>query len=235
MNIDQLSRDTLFYLALMLDLPDLLSFCKSSKRINELICKKKDIWYRKLSDNYPDHMNVDNPREYYEKLWLKEKLKYNETVEELFSNTFLTLNYRDLTEIPKEISWLKQLKYLDLSNNNLSQLPEEMSQLTNLNELYLSNNQFKEIPSVVFKLDKLDGLYLSGNQITEVPQDLEKLKNLRSFRISNNNLTEIPKVLWDLLKLKHVSLEYNKITNKPDNIDILQRRLTSFNLRGNHP
>ena len=38
--MDKLSRDELVLLALQLDLPDILSFCNSSKYVNEKICKK---------------------------------------------------------------------------------------------------------------------------------------------------------------------------------------------------
>jgi len=52
--MDKLEKDQLFLLALELDLPELLSFCDSSKRINELICKRNDIWYYKLNKEFPN-------------------------------------------------------------------------------------------------------------------------------------------------------------------------------------
>ena len=72
--MDKLEKDQLFLLALELDLPELLSFCSSSKRINDLICKRNDIWYYKLNKEFSDLKYIGKePRSYYIKL--KEILK----------------------------------------------------------------------------------------------------------------------------------------------------------------
>lgn len=68
-----------------------------------------------------------------------------------------------LTEIPKEISKLKNLKILDLSRNNLTDLPEEITLCENLEYLYLQHNDFKEIPEAIFKLPNLRELYIFNN------------------------------------------------------------------------
>ena len=52
--MENLNRDELFKIAVLLDLPDLLSFCNSSFRINNLICKRKDIWLYKLRNEFPN-------------------------------------------------------------------------------------------------------------------------------------------------------------------------------------
>jgi len=44
-NMENINRDELFQIAIMLDLPDLLSFCKSSKRINKQFVKKTIFGY----------------------------------------------------------------------------------------------------------------------------------------------------------------------------------------------
>ena len=67
--MEKLEKDQLFLLALELDLPELLSFCSSSKRINDLICKRNDIWYYKLNKEFSDlKYTGKEPRPYYIKL-----------------------------------------------------------------------------------------------------------------------------------------------------------------------
>ncbi len=54
--MEKLEKDQLFLLATELDLPELLSFCSSSKRINDLICKRNDIWLYKLNKEFPENL-----------------------------------------------------------------------------------------------------------------------------------------------------------------------------------
>jgi len=65
--MDKLNKDELFSIAIELNLPELLNFCSSSKRINEFICKRNDVWNYKLKrdfDKYIDEIK-GTPREKY--------------------------------------------------------------------------------------------------------------------------------------------------------------------------
>ena len=44
-NFSKLPKDVLFKIALEFSLPQLLKFCSSSKRINQLVCEKDDIYF----------------------------------------------------------------------------------------------------------------------------------------------------------------------------------------------
>jgi len=67
--MEKLEKDQLFLLALELDLPELISFCQTNKRINNLICKRNDIWYYKLNKEFSDlKYTGKEPRPYYIKL-----------------------------------------------------------------------------------------------------------------------------------------------------------------------
>ena len=44
--METISKDILFKLALELDLPDLISLCKSSKRFDNQVCKNENVWYQ---------------------------------------------------------------------------------------------------------------------------------------------------------------------------------------------
>jgi len=67
-NMENINRDELFQIAIMLDLPDLLSFCKSSKRINKTICQKDNIWLYKLNNEFPNYKNIKNKN--YKELYI---------------------------------------------------------------------------------------------------------------------------------------------------------------------
>ena len=68
--MEKLNHNELFKLALALELPELLSLCSSSSRINKLLCKKKDIWLYKLNNEFPEYMKRLNE-------WDKEKVLEN--------------------------------------------------------------------------------------------------------------------------------------------------------------
>lgn len=68
----ELSRDTLTYIALMLELPEILTLCESSSKINQLLCQKQQFWYNKIKRDYPDKI-IDsnlNYREIYKNLYI---------------------------------------------------------------------------------------------------------------------------------------------------------------------
>ena len=49
-------KDVLVLLALELDYPDILNYCKSDERVNEKICRNREFWRSKLIRDFP---NVD--------------------------------------------------------------------------------------------------------------------------------------------------------------------------------
>ena len=77
-----LPKDVLIQLALEYDLPSLVKFCQSNKRINEIVCNNHTFWYNKLikefnlyKDDIPKSKkyNVNNPKEVYQFLHNKTK------------------------------------------------------------------------------------------------------------------------------------------------------------------
>ena len=53
--METLGRDVLVLLAIELDYSDILKFCNSSNRINNLVCKNNDFWRNKLYRDYPEY------------------------------------------------------------------------------------------------------------------------------------------------------------------------------------
>ena len=59
--METLTSDNLFSLATHLEISDLLQFCSSSSRINNIICKREYIWRYKLQQDFPnDFINFVN-------------------------------------------------------------------------------------------------------------------------------------------------------------------------------
>ena len=117
--MNKLNKDELLIIALEFSLPDLLNFCQSNKRFNDLVCNRNDIWYIKLQREFDpktiSYFSQDTPRKTYIFLY-------------------------KLTELRKQIPSLQQyslidlyeLKKLNLDNNKLTTLPESLGNLVNL-------------------------------------------------------------------------------------------------------
>ena len=205
MNI--LNTDELFSIAINLDLLDLLNFCNSSKRINELVCKKDAIWLYKINKDFPNSLenSLKNPKLCYQRLYwknLKNKLKYEGTVEKLLNVKELYLSYFQLTEIPKEIGNLYNLQKLNFSGNQLTEIPKEIGNLHKLQELNLFDNKLTEIPKEIGNLHNLQILWLDNNQLKEIPKEIGNLHNLQTLYFHNNQLKDIPKEIGNLQDLR---------------------------------
>ena len=79
----------------------------------------------------------------------------------------LSLYNKGLTEIPKGLEKLTQLKMLHLSVNQLTSV-EGLEKLTQLKKLHLGDNQLTDVPKGLEKLDQLKKLSLYDNQLTDV-------------------------------------------------------------------
>ena len=57
-NFDILSKDILIELAIELDLPDIINWCRLNKRFDEFTCKSDVFWRRKFIHDYGDYSKV---------------------------------------------------------------------------------------------------------------------------------------------------------------------------------
>ena len=70
--LNQLSKDEMVRLALYLDLPEILTFCRLAKKFNRNVCQNKNFWISRLKQDFgfsyleisPD--KTGNPKKYYE-------------------------------------------------------------------------------------------------------------------------------------------------------------------------
>ena len=94
-----------------------------------------------------------------------------------------------LVGLPTSIQKLTKLAVLYLNGNKLTELPAEISDLRELRELGVNNNQLVGLPTSVHRLTKLEELYLSENKLTELPAEISDLRELRELGVRHNPLT----------------------------------------------
>lgn len=126
----------------------------------------------------------------------------------------------------------KSISKLDLSNSGLTDFPKEVFGLRNLRKLNLSNNKIKTVPKEIQKLRLLETLDLSNNKIGGFYANLCRLKNLKRLNLNNNNLKSIPKQVEYLQKLTTLMIANNNIIKPPNEI-IGLGSLEKLNLSGN--
>lgn len=83
--LDKLPRDVLIYIALQMDLPEILSLCRTSSRINEIVCENDKFWMNKVMREYP---KIFNSRHRY---------KYGKTFKEIHEYVSQEYIYIDLS------------------------------------------------------------------------------------------------------------------------------------------
>ena len=168
--MEQLTSDPLFALAIHLDLPDLLQFCSSSSRINNILCKREPIWRYKLQQDFSNDLenfvNISKtPKDLYILLWnlrdIKQQLNLKEDLFTIYKLKKLNLSYKDLTKLPSNLHVLENLKELYVNNNELTKLPELPPSLL---FLYAYNNELTELPSLPTSLQKL---YVFNNKLSK--------------------------------------------------------------------
>jgi len=226
--MDRLDQVALFHIAAMLDLDNLLSLCSSNSRINRLICQQNHIWIYKLNNEFPDwkqHFNDKPVRKVYSLLVklskLREEIKYEGSIYQLFKETKLNLYNNKLETLPPEIGLLSNLQELSLSNNKIETLPPEIGSLSNLRVLWLHNNEIKTLPPEIGSLSNLQVLYLNNNQIETLPPEIGLLSNLRSLYLDNNEIETLPPEIGSLSNLQVLWLYNNKIETLPSKIGSL--------------
>ncbi|XP_022718668.1 LOW QUALITY PROTEIN: disease resistance protein RPM1-like [Durio zibethinus] len=98
-------------------------------------------------------------------------------------------------------SGFKLLTVLDLQDAPISQLPSEMAYLFNLRYLNLTRTQVKELPKSIGELCNLQSLFLKETQIEELPPGIVKLKNLRHLIVYRFNIKGTDYDRWVSMRL----------------------------------
>jgi len=135
----------------------------------------------------------------------------------------LSLFNLGLSEIPYEISNLKNLTYLSLKSNNITQLPKTISKLKSLENLILDNNQFTKVPDSIIELPRLQNLYMKNNKISKIPVALTDAWHTRLGDPSYQKSWNIP----DYLIFSGNPIEHNSLSKEQEHSTI--RPIRPFN------
>ena len=124
---------------------------------------------------------------------------------------------------------LEKVTGLWLNGNQLTEVPKGLEKLTQLRDLHLSDNKLTDVKGLE-KLTQLQWLSLYGNQLTDV-KGLENLTQLKVLLLAGNQLTDV-KGLEKLTKLKELYLRDNPSLTKAQ-IDELQKALPKCKISSN--
>ncbi|CAG8468993.1 1796_t:CDS:2 [Ambispora leptoticha] len=113
----------------------------------------------------------------------------------------------ELTSIPAEIGYMKNLEQLDICKNRLTSIPDTIGFLHKLQELKLSENQLTSIPASIESLKKLGTLYLDSNRITELPPEIGQIKTLVNLDVSENPISVLPAEIGRLQYLRKLRID----------------------------
>lgn len=184
--MDRVCKDELILMCMKLDVRDIISLSSINKSIKRKI---ENLWKYKLQD-FPDYLNCDfenkTEKEIYRLVTLKEKLKLEENIYDIYNMKTLDLRRSMIIDIPKDLGILINLENLDLSNNRIREIPKELGNLINLEYLNLAGNKIREIPKELGNLFRLGILYLNLNNIKSLPKELGNLRSLRMLYAYNN-------------------------------------------------
>ncbi|KAK1892635.1 Leucine-rich repeat-containing protein 2 [Dissostichus eleginoides] len=127
-----------------------------------------------------------------------------------------------IAELPPEIGKLTELgdcenlKRLELTgNHNLSELPFELSSLKQLLHLDIAENCFRSIPICALRMSALQLLDLSHNRLDDLPQDMDRLEQLVTLFVHKNNLTYLPHCLTKISTLKMIVVSGDELNSIP--------------------
>lgn len=203
---DVLDENIIFNIAIQLDVPGLLNWCISNKRIDRLLCEKDHIWKYKLNKDFPYWEELETkkgPKDLYLILSKIEKMAKKKVYMREYKNIPIFYNESHLIilkngHVPKNIQFLENLRRVDIFGAS----SQDLERVTKLNNLVILN-------------------ILKGETIIEIPRTIKNMQNLEYLTIKHTKIKELPKEIGELHKLKELVLEDAKLENLPIEIGVL--------------
>ena len=107
--------------------------------------------------------------------------------------TFLDLSHNALTELPKSIGYLSNLKQLNVACNNITSIDGEgIAKLKHLRVLKINGNAISSIPCSIGRCKKLEVLMASENKLKDIPASLVNCQSLQILKLQHNSISDIP-------------------------------------------
>ncbi|XP_067424672.1 leucine-rich repeat-containing protein 2 [Emydura macquarii macquarii] len=131
----------------------------------------------------------------------------------------LNVSFNNLKSIPPELGNCENLEKLDLAGNlELTELPFELSNLKQVTFVDVSTNQFPTIPICVLRMSSLHWLDISNNKLRDLPQDIDRLDELQTLLLQRNKLTYLPRALLNMPKLSLLVVSGDDLVEIPTDV-----------------
>ncbi|EPZ31094.1 hypothetical protein O9G_001005 [Rozella allomycis CSF55] len=125
----------------------------------------------------------------------------------------LNLSKNRISELPKELVYLENLKKLSIAKCAFESLSfQQFEKLKALTHLDVSFNRIQCLPDN-FNLPHLVNLNARGNQLTCIPNSIKHLKCLIKLDLSKNDIVEFEPIIWRNQSIQILNLSENKIKN----------------------
>nr|XP_023026375.1 leucine-rich repeat-containing protein 27-like [Leptinotarsa decemlineata] len=133
-----------------------------------------------------------------------------------------------LTEVPKSVLDMSNLKMLFLEGNFLTSLPEDIFwKLPKLMWLDLRNNMLEYLPKSIGYHENLENLLLTNNNLQKLPNELGLVSKLKALQVSDNPLTyparkvivEGTKAIKNYLKEQYEKIKSSATKNDSSKLD----------------
>uniref|UniRef100_A0ACD5X471 Uncharacterized protein n=1 Tax=Avena sativa TaxID=4498 RepID=A0ACD5X471_AVESA len=138
------------------------------------------------------------------------------------SRQTLDLKGYAITELPREIGALQQLKTLEVQGYPIKELPREIGYLQQLHTLRITNTNMKEVPREIGALQKLETLDMSYSYIRELPMEIGNLQQLKSLDMSHTRIKVLPREIGSMHQLKTLDISNTLIKLLPKEIGKLR-------------
>lgn len=155
-----------------------------------------------------------------------EVLRYTRTLEELL------LDSNQLTDLPRGLYRLVELRKLTLSDNEIGRIHPDISNFVNLQELDFSKNDIEDIPENIKLCKNLQVVDFSSNPLTKLPEGFTLLKNLTYLCLNDVSLNRLPNDFGSLSNMENLELRENFIKYLPHSMSLM-RKLRILDLGNN--
>jgi len=241
--MEDIDLDTLFMILLEVEPEDISNCARVNHLFNSIF--SDDSYWKFYMDRLQIHNYLDvdklvkdnNPKEicklYIKLVKLKGRLNLGYSISDIEKIRELDRSNMVLYEIPKEISYLSDLRCLILENCDINIFTREITLCKNLVMINLSENNIEEIPEEIYNLRQLQILELKKNKIKMINNGIYRMENLRKLDMSHNNIEIITGEIINMKSLEELIMNNNKIRAIPQQIGYLEN-LTYYDFRNNN-
>ncbi len=161
---------------------------------------------------------------------------------EALTKRCLALTGMGLTQIPKEVYDMIDLKELSVDKNAIYDIEGGILNFDELEVLSVNINEVQDLNFLLGdprkppwdrqRLGMLRTLQLRGNRIEVLPPEITRLKSLNLLMMDNNKLKELPESIGKLQNLEGFSVSHNELACIPDTMSDLVE-LNAFDVSHN--